>query len=216
MSQEKLIPDLNNLKNEYLDPLSYLKLIAVKPEEFEPKIISKILENAENIVPLNLFTEIYKLSTEYAVEWSKSLNFEINPLFISSILMEEISLNNGNISSVIEPIAKNKLFEKCQNSMRLLFCNFQNNEIHWVYGYIYGYIDDENLKNKFQKSYELFKTQDDEKYEKDRLDCIILSAFLNLKIADKKVYDTDLYNLDPKKLIPYVIEILNAIDLEKL
>ena len=39
-----IIPDLVDLKNQYLDPISYLKLIALKPDQFNPKIIPSIID----------------------------------------------------------------------------------------------------------------------------------------------------------------------------
>src|SRR5437870_4787424 len=101
----QLISDLNDIKNQYLDPISYLQLISAKPDEFNPKLIPKILSNFKKQVPFELLISIYKFSEEYAIELSKSTRLTddmknsclhvtgqwINPLCINGITSKMLS-----------------------------------------------------------------------------------------------------------------------------
>jgi hypothetical protein len=74
-----LIPDINDIKNQFLDPITYLKLISVNPEEFNPRLISTIINNFESQFPLSLF-----INTLYN-------DIRVDPILINSLILRGIS-----------------------------------------------------------------------------------------------------------------------------
>lgn len=211
MSQ--LIPNLNDLKNQYLDPLSYLNTIVANPKEFNPKTASKILENSEQVIPLQLFTQIYKISEECRATILEELKVErpdlrINPLYIFGLIASKLGIRDYDISD--EDIRKS-IFEDIK--FRLKYHNI----MYYTYSTrIDHYIDDYLLVEKMYALNAISNESSDPEYKKYELYYILTTAFKNLKTEDNDVYDTDEPSSYIDKIIPYIRKLVDPIDIESL
>ena len=201
----QLIPDLQNLKNEYLDPISYLNLISAKPEEFNPKIASKILENSEKVVPLDYLTKIYKLSEEYAIKIPDIMCYKnegfgeirINPLYIAGLILK----NTLEIEN--KELLEGEILEDVEEEILMIHSNYEASskkiykEIRKFYGQKSG------LEIKLKK---IVKGG-------SNLETIIANGFANLKKTDSQIFDTDDDNKHFAKLVPYIAEIVDQTEI---
>lgn len=204
MSQ--LIPELRDIKNQYLDPISYLELISKKPEEFNPGIIPEIIKNYNKIFPTQYF-KIFEISKQYAEKWNTEIKSEIDdldskidPLYVSGILIKYMNNYGLNISNVHkeETEIRNKVYSHVTG---------QNVNVSTIEDFmLYLEVNDKvDLLKKVKTLYD----SDDEKF-----DSLINTLRESLKIQkskDPEFYDTDHWNITYKNTVPIFEELIQKI-----
>ncbi len=102
-TETELIKDLENLSHEYLDPYTYVKLIATDPKLFDLRTYEKILVNHEKIFPLLQYNDIHNEAIKF-VDYLKPVLLDgkqkINPTYVASIIMDQISEFGENLESI--------------------------------------------------------------------------------------------------------------------
>lgn len=212
----ELIKDLIDLKNQYLDPISYLKLIALKPEEFNPKLITGIIENYEAQFPLTTFLGVYNLAEQYANSWTDmDINFgrtKLDPLYISSIILRKISIEGESISSVDDTSPREYIYNEVKNKVvhkEDLLIEYMEHVVE----HPEKYISDQTIISKITKMNELFFSGDDEKYEVYNVLDILYNVWKKLKKVDPSVFDTSDLSTYSEKLIATFIVLIHKVQI---
>ena len=181
-----LNPDLVDIKNQYLDPISYLKLISVKPEEFNPKIISSIINNFESQFPLSLFTHTFKKAKELSDSYE---DIRADPICITSLILRNIS--QGCIDEN-DDVKQKDIQTDLENYLE------ENGDI--FYDSPYNVLDDDMDDDLYNKLTEL---------PYDQFKYVCEDAFNKLKNDNPHVYDTMCMNIYSAELIPYFKKIMD-------
>lgn len=210
-----LIKDLSDLKNQYLDPISYLKLIALKPEEFNPKVILSILETYEKQVPIATFLSAYQLAREYAEKWTemevRSAKTKIDPLYITSLILRKISFEGETISGVDDTHPREGIYTEVENSIQNLEENLEV-RMNEIIDYPSYFTSDNLLIEKIKQMDDLYDT-DDPKYQKYFPQTIAWKAWEILKEKDPDVYDTSDWHIYKDKLVPIFFDLIREIEI---
>lgn len=212
----KLTKDLIDLKNQYLDPISYLKLISSKPEEFNPKLITSIIENYEKQFPLAMYLEVYALAKKYADKWTdmntniKCGKTKLDPLYISTIILRKICLNGENIGSVDDThpsegtyLEVEEWVSKQQDSLM--------EHIDEVDSEIAKYISDDEILLKIEKMNQLFDPDTEDSIEAYNTLSLFYKAWEILKIQDVNVYDTSDWSTYEDKIISIFVDLVREV-----
>jgi len=205
-----LIKDLLNLKNQYLDPISYLKLIAVNPKEFNPKLILSLISNYEKQVPINTFLKAYELAKEYTGRWTDmeiyASKSKIDPLYIMSIILRKISLEGETVTSVDDTAPREQIYSEVENKIQEIEESLIEH-MRETADNISKYTSDILVINQIKEMNDLYDTGDP-KYEKYGTENIFFVAWEKLKNTDPKVYDTSDWHTYSDKLIPIFLKLI--------
>lgn len=109
-----LIPDLQNLCNEYLDPISYLNVVAENPKAFNKPTYQKILKNYESQFPLQFFTEAWNMTQEMMKLWDK-YKFKVDPRYVCSLVIKYGVTTSAEIGGVRDYI--NEIFDEIDKTI---------------------------------------------------------------------------------------------------
>ncbi len=196
--------DLNNLRNQYLDPISYLILIAESPKDFDPKTIKVILDNYKI---MKLYLDIHEKSVIVTKILNKNINVKfdtmgyihpskIDPLYVSGLIMDLFATEN-DILFVSNISISNRIFDIVDNKVDKAFIDFGDNISD-----ICDYIEDDSIVGK------LLNIQ-----YKDMNEFIgmIYKAYQIARLNDSELYDTNNYTRKYIKIIPYLKELTSQI-----
>lgn len=166
-----LIPDLENLSNEYLDPISYLNLIAEIPKVFNKTTYKKILKNFESTFPLQFFTETWNKTLEMKADFEKS-QIKIDPKYLCSLIIKYAQItSSGGIEAVDD--WNDLIYNEIESTRREY-----NNLFDSDYTEILAYIEDLKLVDEIENL--------NVENQKD----LLLEARKILIETDPDVYDT--------------------------
>jgi hypothetical protein len=138
-----LIQDLQNLSSEYLDPISYLNLIAENPKAFNKNTYKKILKNYESTFPLQFFTEVWNKTLKMLGNYEGN-GIKVDPKYLCSLVMKYATITDAEIEGVDD--FENEISNTI-NDTRENYNRFFEEE----YGEILGYIEDEKLVEQIEK-----------------------------------------------------------------
>jgi Family of unknown function (DUF5763) len=191
-TETTLIKDLEQLSHQYLDPYTYVKLIAADPKLFDLKTYEKILANYEKIFPLIQYNQIHDEAVKF-VEYlqPKILNGKqkIGPVYVASIITTLISENGENLGSIwdIEDI----IYDKVKNTITSHLEYIRSEYLEMI-----NHFDHSDLIEVLEAMEE--KSRD-----------LVFQAFEILKTLDPDVYDTDHPMSYQQKLEPIIIDLID-------
>jgi len=184
-----LIKDLENLSHEYLDPYTYVKLIATDPKLFNLKTYEKILNNYEQIFPINLWVDVLEVAKKIISKYFDTLKgFKIDSIYVGSLILKIIRTNFVDLDDVF------RYTDEMEGEIQSVIYTNQD-EMNRNYNDIFSFINDENL----EKRLEIIPDED--------LLALVLKAFEILKLRDPNVYDTTNFFSYIDKLIPILDEL---------
>jgi hypothetical protein len=170
-----LINDLEYLSHEYLDPYTYIKLIATDPKLFNLKTYEKILANHEKIFPLIQFETIHTQAIkmiEKIKPWVLDGKQKINPIYVTGLIIEQISRYGEDLVSIFDTNIEGVIINAIENTIKE-HIKFINSD----YGELIGFFNDD--------FYEVLNAMG------EKLRDLIFQAFEILKATNPEVFDTD-------------------------
>jgi len=175
-NETTLIDDLEYLSHEYLDPYTYVKLIATDPKLFNLKTYQKILANHEKIFPLIQFEATYTAAIKMIEKIKRYIlngKKKINPIYVTSLILEQISKYGEDFESITDSnivgVISNTVEETIKEHIKLINTDYRELIGNFKDDKLVDILDDMGIK----------------------LRDLIFQAFEILKATDPEVFDTD-------------------------